>query len=142
MAEGTEQFDLRSLDQMAVRLLAASGRATIWLFHGDPGAGKTTLIRSVVTALGVDAARVSSPTFSILNIYEGTAGRILHFDLYRIGKEAELYDLGMYEYLDSGDLCLIEWPERLGNLAPSRYFSIHLGLAGPDSRTIAYQTHG
>lgn len=71
MAEGTEQFDLRSLDQMAVRLLAASGRATIWLFHGDPGAGKTTLIRSVVTALGVDAARVSSPTFSILNIYEG-----------------------------------------------------------------------
>ena len=141
MLERGEQFEIHSLDQMAARLLEVSGNQRVWLFHGDPGAGKTTFIRSLVKALGGDPALVSSPTFPILNIYQGRSGRILHFDLYRIDKETELYDLGMDEYLDSGDLCLIEWPERLGNLLPSRYFSVHLEMAGPESRTIVYRTH-
>ena len=141
MLERGEQFEIHSLDQMAARLLEVSGNQRVWLFHGDPGAGKTTIIRSLVKALGGDPELVSSPTFPILNIYKGRSGRILHFDLYRIDKVTELYDLGMDEYLDSGDLCLIEWPERLGNLLPSRYFSVHLKMAGPESRTIVHRTH-
>ncbi|MFM7194789.1 MAG: tRNA (adenosine(37)-N6)-threonylcarbamoyltransferase complex ATPase subunit type 1 TsaE [Bacteroidota bacterium] len=141
MAESIGVFELEEIGRMAATLLDAYGNERIWLFYGDPGAGKTTLIRALVKALGVDPATVSSPTFPICNIYRATEGRILHFDLYRIAREAELYDLGMDEYLDSGDLCLIEWPERLGNLAPSRYFSVHLGMDGPDSRTIRYRIH-
>lgn len=141
MADSVDRFELQEIDRIAAVLLEACGQERVWLFYGDPGAGKTTLIRSLASALGTDPKLVSSPTFPICNVYTSAAGRILHFDLYRIAKEAELYDLGMDEYLDSGDLCLIEWPERLGNLAPSRYFSVHLEMDGPDSRKIRYSIH-
>jgi tRNA threonylcarbamoyladenosine biosynthesis protein TsaE len=74
------------------------------------GAGKTTLIKAICTALGSKNS-MSSPSFSIVNEYESPAGRLFHFDLYRIKNPEELLDIGIEEYLDSGHYCFFEWPE-------------------------------
>lgn len=80
------------------------------LLKGNLGAGKTTLIKGIVKALGGDDV-VNSPSFSLINEYESDSGNIYHMDLYRVRSEEELSDLGIEEFLDSGDYCLIEWPE-------------------------------
>lgn len=86
--------------------------------EGEMGAGKTTLVRFICAALGV-ADEVSSPTFSLVNEYLTSAGETLyHFDLYRLDSPEEALDFGIEEYLESGHLCLIEWPENLGNYLP------------------------
>lgn len=82
---------------------------TIFLFEGDMGSGKTTLIKQVVKDIGI-SENVKSPTFSLVNEYIENDLIIFHFDLYRINKENELDNIGFYEYLDSGKLCFIEWP--------------------------------
>lgn len=79
------------------------------------GAGKTTLISQLVKALGA-LQSASSPTFSIVNEYLYPEGKIFHFDLYRIASEAELHAIGFDDYLYSGEICLIEWPEHAGTL--------------------------
>ena len=83
---------------------------TIFLFEGDMGSGKTTLIKQVVKDIGI-SENVKSPTFSLVNEYIENDLIIFHFDLYRINKENELDSIGFYEYLDSGKLCFIEWPD-------------------------------
>ena len=81
---------------------------TIFLFEGDMGSGKTTLIKQIVKDIGI-SENVKSPTFSLVNEYIENDLIIFHFDLYRINKENELNSIGFYEYLDSGKLCFIEW---------------------------------
>ena len=139
--KGVQEFDLSEIGTVANLLITESGDTRIWLFSGDPGAGKTTLIRALTGLLGADSSSVSSPTFALLNDYPAAAGTIHHFDLYRVRALAELYDIGMDEYLDSGEYCLVEWPDKLGNLAPSRYFSVSLEITGPQTRKITYATH-
>ena len=86
--------------------------------NGTMGAGKTTLIREICGQLGV-TDNVTSPTFALINQYRTEGGeRINHFDFYRINKLEEAYDLGYEEYFDSGNLCLIEWPEKIEELLP------------------------
>lgn len=121
-----KDYQLAEAGQLAEDLLSLSGDCRVWLLGGEPGTGKTTLIREVAVRLGVDRAAVSSPTFSIVNRYEGSACIIWHFDLYRIRSERELFDLGMDEYLESGDWCLIEWPGLLEQLHPTDYLSVQI----------------
>ena len=83
---------------------------TIFLFEGELGSGKTTLIKQIVKDVGI-SQQVKSPTFSLVNEYIKNDLIIFHFDLYRIDKENELDSIGFYEYLDSGKLCFIEWPK-------------------------------
>jgi tRNA threonylcarbamoyladenosine biosynthesis protein TsaE len=91
-------------------LQEAVKRCRIITFSGEPGAGKTTLIARFCALLGVEEA-VNSPTFSLINEYRTASGElIVHADWYRVRAADELFDAGMLEYLDSGDLCLIEWP--------------------------------
>lgn len=89
------------------------------LFQGDLGAGKTTLIKSICKAKGVEK-EVSSPTFNIVNEYESSTGLIYHFDFYRLEDEEEAYEIGAEEYFYSGNLCLIEWPEKIERILPEK----------------------
>ena len=106
------------------------------LFTGTMGAGKTTLIREICTQLGV-ADNVTSPTFALVNHYRsGRGDNIFHFDFYRIEKLDEAYDLGYDEYFDSGALCLVEWPEKVGDHLPLPDLVIHIDMLPDASRTI------
>lgn len=120
---------------MAEALLAALGDRRVVVLRGEMGAGKTTLVRAVAEALGADD-QVTSPTFALVNQYRSAAGdRIYHFDFYRIDTPAEAYDLGYEEYFYSGDLCLVEWPEKIEELLPDDVMTVRIEVDGETSRT-------
>lgn len=107
------------------------------LFRGELGAGKTTLIKAICAALGI-VENVSSPTFSIINEYYNPTGnaRVYHMDLYRLESESELINIGFEEYLDSGDLIFIEWPEVALGLCPSNTIGIHIEIFEKSKRRL------
>lgn len=116
-------FALEEIDTVAKQLLE-SGLKQIVVFHAPMGAGKTTLIKAIARSMGVKDI-TSSPTFSLVNEYEtADDNRLYHFDLYRINTEEEAYDMGIDEYFYSGNMCLIEWPEKTPNLIPLDHSSI------------------
>jgi tRNA threonylcarbamoyladenosine biosynthesis protein TsaE len=104
--------------QAASQFVAAMGDSTVFAFHGKMGAGKTTFIKALCQALGVEDT-VTSPTFAIVNEYRTLAGSpVFHFDFYRIKKVSEAYDMGCEEYFYSGHPCFIEWPELVEEVLP------------------------
>ena len=109
-------------------------------FQGAMGAGKTTFIRSLCKALGVKDI-VSSPTFSLVNEYQGNPERIFHFDLYRIEDEAEALDFGIEEYWQGNDWCFIEWGERIPTLLPEAYSEFVFTLIDDITRDISIIYH-
>jgi tRNA threonylcarbamoyladenosine biosynthesis protein TsaE len=119
-----EAFDLEQINVVAGQVIEACTNETIWLFEGNMGAGKTTLIKAICHELGV-LNTVQSPTFSIINEYLTQQGdTIYHFDCYRLKNRAEAYDIGVEEYLDSGSVCMIEWPDKIADLLPDQFVSI------------------
>ena len=108
--------------------------------RGELGAGKTCLVRGMAAAIGT-AAAVSSPTFIMVNEYEG-APKIYHLDLYRIAEPREVMDLGYEDLFDTPDgICVIEWAERAEKLLPPKRLDITLEHAGKTTRTIRIQDH-
>lgn len=103
------------------------------LFRGGMGAGKTTLISRIVALLGSEDT-VTSPTFALVNEYEGNEGLIYHFDFYRIDKVEEVFDLGYEEYFYSGDLCLVEWPEKIEALIPDDVMTVKIEVEDNEER--------
>ena len=117
---------------------ALQGRSVV-AFRGGMGAGKTTLIREIAAFLG-SSDTVTSPTFAIVNQYEGEGGRrICHFDFYRIDDIREAYDFGYEEYFYSGDLCLVEWPEKIEELLPPDTMTVRITVDSDDRRTITIE---
>lgn len=112
-----ESGNLNDLVIVAQSIIKHSSNKKIVLLNGEMGVGKTTLVKEIAKLLGVEE-NVSSPTFSIVNEYHGNEV-IFHFDFYRLEEEEEAYDFGIEEYFDSGNLCLLEWPEKISNLLPS-----------------------
>lgn len=108
---------LNVLDEVARDIIGALYNRKVVLFYGEMGSGKTTLIKEMCRQLGVIAG-MSSPTFSIVNEYESGKGKIYHFDLYRVKNLEECLDLGMEEYLYSGNYCFIEWPDVAKQILP------------------------
>jgi tRNA threonylcarbamoyladenosine biosynthesis protein TsaE len=98
---------------------------TVWL-NAPMGAGKTTLIKQICIALGVEEAEIHSPTYSLVNEYNGTAYLIFHFDLYRIKDISEAYDFGIEEYFDRGAICFFEWADLVEPLLPRPYLEISI----------------
>ena len=128
---------LGDLERAAAEFIAAVGGEKLIAFYAPMGAGKTTFTTALCRHLGVDADAVSSPTFAIINEYRAKTGEsIYHFDFYRIDDPAEALDIGLYDYLDSGCLCLMEWPEKVEALLPDETLRVHIRVEPDDSRTL------
>ncbi len=119
---------LEELNKVATEI-ADSIEEKVILFYGEMGAGKTTTIKAICKALGV-LEEVSSPTFSLVNEYMTSNGEtVFHFDMYRINSEEEVYDMGYEEYFYSGNICLVEWPEKIPTLLPEKYGEIKISVS-------------
>lgn len=114
-------------------LISLSKKHKVFAFTGHLGAGKTTLIKQLCRALGVNST-VSSPTFSLVNEYEGSNETIYHFDFYRLNSPDEAYGIGFEEYLYSNNVCLIEWPEMIDGLLPSTFVLIKITVSALGER--------
>ena len=131
---------LEDLERAARAFLEAIGGNTLIAFYAPMGAGKTTFTTAVCKALGVQEDAVSSPTFAIVNEYRGGLGQpIFHFDFYRIENAAEALDIGLYDYLDSGYLCLMEWPENIEGLLPEETLKVHISVQPDNSRLLSWE---
>jgi len=141
-------FSLEEINQVAEKILAQNLQKVI-LFNGEMGVGKTTLIKSIAKYLGVNDA-TSSPTFSLVNEYQistnqGTQAKseqsganqyIYHFDVYRLKNESEALDIGIDDYLYSGNWCFIEWAEKIPNLIPLEHSVIEIKLLSDGKRLL------
>jgi len=140
MEHRIEISSLEGLDAAAARFLDEIGDNRIIAFYAPMGAGKTTFTTAVCRVLGVREDAVSSPTFSIVNEYRTAAGdSVFHFDFYRIGKIAEALDIGFYDYIDSGALCLMEWPENIEEILPEETLRIHIAVSPDGTRTLTWE---
>jgi len=118
-------FSLDEIKQVAKKILVEKPHKVI-LFHGTMGVGKTTLIKALAKELGVTDA-TSSPTFSIVNEYQAEENqKVYHFDMFRLKSEIEALDMGIEDYLFSGNWCFIEWAEKIPNLLPDNFTTINL----------------
>ncbi len=130
-----KNFTIDNIDSIAEELTKFV-QGKILLFEGSMGVGKTTLIKAIAKKLGVKDA-VNSPTFSLVNHYQTDAGEsVYHFDFYRLKKEEEAMDMGVEEYFDSGNYCLVEWPEKIKNLLPLEAVWVYLSENPDHSRHI------
>ena len=131
---------LQDLERAAREFLQLLGGRTLVAFYAPMGAGKTTFTTALCKELGVEEDAISSPTFAIVNEYRGKGGRpIFHFDFYRIDHPAEALDIGLYDYLDSGELCLMEWPENVEGLLPEETLRVQISVQPDGSRLLAWE---
>lgn len=128
-------FSLDQIQEAAEQVLASNPKKII-LFNGEMGVGKTTLIKQLCKSLGVEDA-TSSPTFSLVNEYNTANNQtVYHFDFYRLNKETEALDMGVDDYLYSGNWCFIEWSEKVENLLPEETSTITIELLSDGKREL------
>lgn len=128
------EYKLNNIDNIAKELIN-SFKNKIVLFNGDMGSGKTTIISSIVNILGTNV-KVSSPTFSIVNEYNINEGSIYHFDFYRLKNSNEALDLGIYEYLNSGNWNFIEWGEKIQELLNEEFTTVNIKVISKEKRLL------
>ena len=138
-----KEIIIRSTDDLpaaAREFMAEMGDETVYTFTGEMGAGKTTFINALCRALGVEEDPTGSPTFAIVNEYRSdtTAELIYHFDLYRIENLEQAFDIGIEDYLDSGALCLIEWPDRIDDILPDDTVRVNIEVLPDGSRRLTF----
>ena len=138
MSKIIEINSLDELDTVAEAVINSLDGRTVVAFDAPMGAGKTTLISRIAALLGAKDS-VTSPTFAIVNQYEGTEHTIYHFDMYRIERMEEALDFGSEEYLSSGDLCLVEWPEKIEPLLPDDTMVVRIEILSDTARRFEIQ---
>ena len=125
------------LERAAKEFLQAIGSERLIALYGSMGAGKTTFTAALCKVLGVEDP-VCSPTFTLVNEYRlPDGGMMYHFDFYRLKNSGEALDIGLYDYLDSGCLCLMEWPEVIEDLLPEETLAVHLEVLPDGSRMLS-----
>ncbi|MFI3282917.1 MAG: tRNA (adenosine(37)-N6)-threonylcarbamoyltransferase complex ATPase subunit type 1 TsaE [Rikenellaceae bacterium] len=125
---------LSELSNVARSIMSSLNGRTVVLLRGGMGAGKTTLVRAIAEHVG-SKDHVTSPTFAIVNEYlTPDDGVMYHFDMYRIDKPEEALDFGVEEYLSSGELCFIEWAERIEELLPDNVMTVTIDAPTPTTR--------
>lgn len=129
-------YQLDEIDEIAAAVLPLLSHKIV-LFQAPMGAGKTTFIKALARQLKI-TEMTSSPTFSIVNAYQipDSTASLYHFDLYRLEQEEEAYDFGFEEYLDSGNWCFIEWPDKTPNLIPDQHSTIQIELVDTQVRKL------
>ncbi len=128
-------YTLAEMDDVAQSLMKKFGSKSVWAFHAPMGAGKTTLITALCKILGVQD-RVNSPTFAIMNEYQGLGKVIYHMDWYRLENDGEARRAGVEMAMEDSDYCFIEWPEKAINLIPAEALHIEIEILGPEHRRI------
>ncbi len=127
---------LAALQSAARQFINQMGDRKVFAFYGSMGAGKTTFIKAICKELGVNET-VGSPTFAIINEYKSGEGNpIFHFDFYRIHKLEEVFDFGYEDYLYSGHICFIEWPELVEQILPEDTVKLLIRETGNGSRIL------
>ncbi|MCP9765328.1 tRNA (adenosine(37)-N6)-threonylcarbamoyltransferase complex ATPase subunit type 1 TsaE [Lacihabitans soyangensis] len=124
------------MSAVADEIIRIGSKIPIWTFEGNLGAGKTTLIKILAKKLGI-IDPISSPTFSYVNEYDH---KIFHFDCYRLQSVEEALDFGLEEYLDSGKMCWVEWPQIIESIIPLPKLEIVIEHAQNFSRNISVKT--
>jgi len=114
--------------------LLATGKHIV-LLTGDLGAGKTTFVQHFLNRYFDEPVAVDSPTFSIVNSYDSGGTEVHHFDLYRLESPEEIEDIGFMEYIESGDLCFVEWPEKIAEFLPTEHVvSLSISVSSSECR--------
>ena len=140
MATTIQIKSLAEIDKAAQEFIAYASasplQSNIFAFFGQMGAGKTTFIKAICRALGVEDD-VNSPTFTIVNEYRSAKGfPVYHFDFYRINNIAEAFDIGTDEYFGGDGICLIEWPEKISEILPDDCFKVYVNVDAEGNRTV------
>lgn len=115
----------------------AAALSGVVALHGTMGAGKTTAVGHWLRALG-SLDRASSPTFALVNEYDSPEGPIYHFDLHRLDRPLDVAAMGFEDYLNSGQPCWVEWPDRAGSLMPSEAVTVHIEALGDGARKVTF----
>ncbi len=136
------QIKIQSLDNIreaANLFIENKGNGKVFAFYGKMGAGKTTFVKAICEALGVEDV-ITSPTFAIVNEYQSTTTDqpIYHFDFYRIKKLEEVFDMGYEDYFYSGSLCFLEWPELIEDILPQDVVKVKISEQEDGSRLVEF----
>ncbi|HET7360581.1 MAG TPA: tRNA (adenosine(37)-N6)-threonylcarbamoyltransferase complex ATPase subunit type 1 TsaE [Salinimicrobium sp.] len=132
----TRTYFLSEIDSVAQQLLECAKSKTL-LFYGEMGAGKTTLIKALVKALGAEDT-ASSPTFSILNEYKTNQGPIYHFDFYRMEDQNEVLNMGFEEYFNTNAWKFVEWPQKIVGFLEKKYDIVEISAPKKGTRTLKF----
>lgn len=135
------EIRVKSIDgivEAAKAFVDAMGEKRVFAFYGKMGVGKTTFIKVVCEEMGVEDV-INSPTFAIVNEYvDGRGEPVYHFDFYRIKKEQEVLDIGYEDYVYSGNVCFMEWPELIEGLLPADVVKVTIQEEEDGGRTIMF----
>ncbi|PWH10323.1 tRNA (adenosine(37)-N6)-threonylcarbamoyltransferase complex ATPase subunit type 1 TsaE [Bacteroidetes bacterium SCGC AAA795-G10] len=127
-------YNLANINK-ASKLVIDNIKTSVVRIDGKMGAGKTKIISNICMQLGVKEV-ITSPTFSLINTYQSTNGPIYHFDFYRLQNSNEALDIGIEEYLESGNVCFLEWAEKIENHLPLNYDHYILKVVNDNTRRI------
>lgn len=131
-------FNLTGINTAAAQLLNVAGNYKVLAFYGEMGAGKTTFIHALCEAMGVKST-ISSPTFSIINQYATVDNKtVYHMDLYRLKDEQEALNAGVEDCLFSGNICLVEWPEKAPGIFPDDTLYVTITAVGANTRKVSF----
>lgn len=137
------EIKIKSIEEIAVsakEFVTAMGDRKVFAFYGKMGAGKTTFIKAVCEELGVEDV-INSPTFAIVNEYvDGKGEPVYHFDFYRIKNLQEVLDIGYEDYVYSGHVCFMEWPELIENLLPDDAVKVTIEEKTDGGRVVQFES--